>query len=302
MKEKESFRKSTAKVILSGGAALGLAEIGVLQVLEQRFEITGIIGTSIGSIIGGLYAMGYAPLEIIKLANLTKKQRLFSPFNLDRTLSGIFDGKTILKLFEEWTRGSRIEQCRIPFLAVSYDLNRRNTIILDRGPLACAMRASSSIPYVFSPYQWGKYSLVDGGIEYPLPLGLATQLQGDITIAVNVLPVNLTEPERIDLDSVSAKVRKMRMNEVFLRSIFQNQAFLALHSIVDNKPDIVIDACYPKGSVFGFHQAEKYSRWGAERAEEALKNFGQPHHFDKLRTQYKTLIDKLSTGFPKRVL
>jgi NTE family protein len=288
--------KETARVVLSGGAAFGLAQIGALQVIESRFSITGIIGTSIGSIVGGLYAKGYSPQEILQLALKYKKQNIFNPLNLDRSLTGVFDGKTVLSSFEEWTDNILIENCRIPFMAVGYDLNNGNTVVIDKGSLAKAMRASSSIPYLFSPYVWGCYSFVDGGIEYPLPLGLDKSLPGELTIVVNVLPSQIREPESINCHSEAPNTKKLRLHEVFLRSITQNQAYMAVHSIVDNKPDIVIDAWYPKGSVFGFDQAETFYRWGMARTEQALSDYARLNNMEKILRKYRKLITQLSKG------
>lgn len=289
--------KKTAKVILSGGAAFGLAHIGALQVIESRFHISGLIGTSMGAIIGGLYAKGYSPREILHLVMEIKKKNLFNPLNLDRNLTGIFDGKMILNKFEEWTDSALIAECRIPFLAVSYDLIKNNSVIIDKGSLAKAMRASASIPYLFSPYSWGSYSLVDGGIEYPLPLGLSKSLPGDLTIAVNVLPSKIKEPEHIDIFSKDSKKDKLWLHEVFLNSITQNQAYMAMHSIIDNKPDIVIDAWYPKGNVFDFDETETFYKWGIAKTEEILLKYEQPNYIEIIRDKYKTLVTRLSKGF-----
>jgi len=302
MQEKNTNLKQTAKVVLGGGAALGLAEIGVLEVLEKRFDIVSVIGTSMGAIVGGLYAKGLSPSEILALANLLKqKKRWFSTLRLDTTLSGIFDGNGLLKWFDEWTALSSVEECRIPFWAVSYDLNQKRSVIINKGPLAHAMRASSSIPYIFTPYICGKYAFVDGGVEYPLPLGPASSLPGEITIAVNVLPAIFNEPELIDLNKASATSKQIRLNEVFLNTVLQNQAFIAMHSIVDNKPDIIVEAWYPKGSVFGFSEADTFFEWGKQQAEEALAGFEQPHHFERLLRHYRKLSTKLASGLPKYV-
>ena len=101
--------KEKATLILGGGSALGLAHIGVLSVLEEQYEITGIIGSSMGSIIGGLYSSGLNSEEIYKIAKSFKNTRIFSPLNLDRTIQGIFDGKSLLKAFFKWTEGKKIE-------------------------------------------------------------------------------------------------------------------------------------------------------------------------------------------------
>ncbi|MFO7660159.1 MAG: patatin-like phospholipase family protein [Candidatus Cloacimonadaceae bacterium] len=286
----------TAKLVLSGGAALGLAEIGVLQVLQENFDITSVIGTSMGSIVGGLYAKGLSPDEILDIAYQYKKSDIFNPFNLDIQLSGIFDGKGVLKQLEEWTDNILIENCRMPFCAVAFDLNRRNSILIDKGPLAKAMRASASVPYLFSPFQWDKYVFVDGGIEYPLPLALAADLPGELTIAVNVLPNTSPSAESITLDGKKHKTEKIRLHEVVLCSLTQNQAWLALQSILDGKPDIVIDACRPEGSFFGFDEADAFYHYGTEAARKALKEYDEPNYLEKLHKKYQNVLSRFYRG------
>ena len=95
--------KEKATLILGGGSALGLAHIGVLSVLEEQYEITSIIGSSMGSIIGGLYSAGLNSDQIYEISKSFKNTQVFSPFNLDRTIQGIFDGSSLLKLFLNWT-------------------------------------------------------------------------------------------------------------------------------------------------------------------------------------------------------
>jgi len=292
---------TTARLVLSGGAALGIAQIGVLKVIQEFFDITGVIGTSIGAVIGGLYAKGMSPDEILEITSQYKKRDIFNPFNLDKKLSGIFDGKMILKLFETWTDGVMIENCRLPFNAVSYDLNKCKTVLIDKGLLAKAMRASASIPYLFAPYQWGKYSFVDGGIEYPLPLGLAGSLPGEVTIAVNVLPNTFQKTETILLDNLKYEPAKLRLNEVFLRSVTQNQAYMAMQSILDNKPDIVIDTWYPEGSFFGFDEAETFYHYGVAAARKAMDEYEQPNYLDKIYKNYETIMSRLHKGIQRNV-
>jgi NTE family protein len=267
-----------------------------LKALEQKFQITGIIGTSMGAIIGGLYAIGKTPDEMLKLASAGKTTRLFTPWHLDATLSGIFDGRKILKLFTDWTQNTYIQDTRIPFLAIAYDLNHRNSIVINKGSLAKAMRASSSIPYLFSPFQWGKYNFVDGGVEHPLPMAFASNLPGELTIVVNVLPSGSLEPELIELGENEMPKSRIKLHEVFLRSVMQNQAFMALHSIVDHKPDLVIDAYYPGGKVLAFDKAEEFTRFGLHQAREVLSISHQPHLVERIRRDYRQILKSLSLG------
>jgi NTE family protein len=291
--------KQNARIVLSGGAAFGLAHIGVLKILEKQYNIVSIVGTSMGAMVGGLYASGYSTDELLAIATKSNNKRLFNPLNLDTTMSGVFDGKMLLKLFEEWTQNKNIEDCKIPFVAISYDLIKRNTVVINKGSLAKAMRASSSIPYIFAPLQWGKYSFVDGGVEYPMPLGLGHSNTKDITIAVNVLPSKSLKPELMETDNSKNDKNKMRLNEVFLRCIIQNQAYMALHAIADNKPDIVIDAWYPEGNVYGFDDADAYYRWGIIAANKTLDLVGDPGYKKMVHKEYRSNVSNLGKRLQK---
>ena len=118
-----------ARLVLGGGSAYGLAHIGVIRELEKHYKISSIIGTSMGAIVGGAYASGVSTEDLQALAEDVSIYELFKPRNLDWRGSGIFDGKVLVRLFEEWTNSKRIENGVIPFTAVAYDLNLRNSVL-----------------------------------------------------------------------------------------------------------------------------------------------------------------------------
>lgn len=284
--------KKKAKLILAGGSAYGLAHIGVLAAVEQEYEISGIIGTSMGAIVGAMYALGKSPAEILNYALDFSSIDVFHPLDLDFTLSGIYDGKASLKQFGKWTDKQDISSGRIPFIAVAYDLLSRSTILIDKGQYAKAMRASSSLPYIYAPFSYGSYLFVDGGIEHPLPIAFEDRIPGDLIIAVNVLPPLSVKVETINLKGSKTKL-KMRSHQVFLQSILQNQGFVAVQSMIHNPPDIVIDAHDANSSVIDISKAQDFYDHGYARASSALEDYQQSDFTTKLIQGYQNLLSKM---------
>ena len=200
-------------LVLSGGAARGIAHIGVLKVMEECGIFPDYItGTSMGSIIGALYALGYSPDEIEKMVvemdwvdimsdELTYKEidifwkQDYPELPLKMSLSfselpslpnGIIQGQKVLNLFQNLTWRSNLDSnfsCfPIPFKCVATDLVSGKPIIFDRGNLAMAMRSSMSLPSIFSPVLLDSMILVDGGILRNYPILECKEMGADIII------------------------------------------------------------------------------------------------------------------------
>lgn len=286
------YMKKTAKLILGGGSAYGLAHIGVLAAVEEEFEITGIIGTSMGAVVGALYAQGKTIPQILEMALNFNRGEIFNPLNLDITLSGIYDGKATLKQFRKWTDRKDISTGKIPFIAVAYDLLKSCTVLIDKGLYADAMRASSSLPYIFAPFAYDHYLFVDGGVEHPLPVAFKDRVPGDICIAVNVLPPVSLNAETILLKGAKAKF-KIRSHQVFLQSILQNQGFVAVDSLINHPPDIVIDAHDPGSSVIDLSKTMRFYDYGYTSATKALADYQEPGFTSQLLKGYQKLVSRI---------
>ena len=235
---------------------------------------------------------GYTPDELLDLALENSTAALFNPLNLDFTRTGIFDGRAILKIFEEWTHKADIRDGRIPFMAVAYDLIQNRSILIDKGRFADAMRASSSIPYILAPHRWGKYLMVDGGIEHPLPAGFADLLPGEVCIAVNVLPPTSNKAEKIDLSGRTNEA-KMSLHQVFMQSLMQNQAFIALQEMLEFKPDIYIDAHDSRHGMMDLSKARDFVDYGRKAARIALREQSEAGIMDQLRSRYQKLLSRI---------
>ena len=223
-------------VALSGGGAKGAAHIGILKYMNEiGIPVDYITGTSIGSIIGGLYALGYTPDEMAYLiANMdwsyymsngvgryyqSSSQReqnsqflLSVPFgtgNFERrslgilsTLpSGVINGASLINLFNRLSIGYNdsvdFNKLPIPFACVATDILTGDSVVLHGGNFAKAIRSSMAIPGVFAPVEWDNYLLADGGLVDNFPVDVCFQMGADIVIGVDLADKMAATPEEL---------------------------------------------------------------------------------------------------------
>lgn len=171
-------------LVLGGGGARGFAHIGVLQVLhEAGIKISGIVGTSMGALIGSLFAAGTDLYYLGRLVEYMKWEELID-FRI--TGLGLINGGKVQTLIDLLTKGKSIEDLSPAFWAVATDLFSGNAIVFKNGPLAPAIRASISIPGVFSPVEVDGKILVDGGVVAGVPVLIAQDMKPDLIVASNV--------------------------------------------------------------------------------------------------------------------
>lgn len=174
---------------LGSGAALGHATIGVLKVFKREgIPIDVIAGTSMGSVIAGCYAAGYEPEEIEAMALRIDKAWVYENLFWDLTVprSGFFAGETLLRFLRSYFGSREFSDLEIPFACVAVDIETGEEVVLKSGRVAEAVRASSSLPIIFSPLLHNGRYLVDGGLVNPVPTRVLTDLGADILIAVNL--------------------------------------------------------------------------------------------------------------------
>ncbi len=180
-------------LVLGSGAAFGLAHIGVLKILEkEKIKIDVISGTSIGAVIGSLWASGYSAHEIEKIALSFRKKtnllQLVDIFDLSLPHFGFFKGRTIKRFLNKYLGKKEFKDLQIPIRIVATDLDTSEDVIFKEGSIVNAVRASMSIPGIVTPVRLnGKY-VIDGGVTNPLPVNLLLDEGVHKIIAVNVLP------------------------------------------------------------------------------------------------------------------
>ena len=182
----ESKRPKIGLALGSGGAR-GLAHIGVIKVLEENnIPIDFIAGSSIGAMVGGFYAAGLSIKEIEKIALSTNWRRVFSVLFDPHLKQGLIGGEKLKTFIEDYINGKKFEDCKIPFVVVATDLKTGEIVILNKGEMAQAIRASVSIPLVFKPAEINGRILADGGLSAPVPVEIVRGMGADIVIAVNL--------------------------------------------------------------------------------------------------------------------
>lgn len=187
-------RKNKTALVLGTGGARGLAHIGVIKALEENnIPIDIITGTSIGALVGGVYAAG---IKVNRMENIVSEvnklmvakilmPKLFAP--------GFIDNKRIIDFIKDLVGDVKIENLKIPFAAVATDLITGEEVIFNKGLLSEALMASIAIPTLFQPVLINGRYLIDGGLSNPLPISVVLEMKANKVIAVNVSP----NPKRI---------------------------------------------------------------------------------------------------------
>lgn len=170
---------------LSGGGAKGMAHIGALRVLEAaRAPIDIVAGTSAGAIVGALYAAGKSPDDIERLMRQLNLRQWFAR---DRTGMGLFSTDGIRRIIcTQVGKDTRIQDLPRAFACVAVDLDSRQEVIFDSGPVADAVCASAAYPGLFAPVQIAGRFLVDGGVLNPVPFDVTRRLGAERVIAIDL--------------------------------------------------------------------------------------------------------------------
>ena len=241
-------------LVLGGGAARGFAHVGVIRALEQeKIPIDLIVGTSVGSLIGALYAHETNSFELEWTAFSLERDDLLDYVLISATM-GPIKGERLEAFVSKKVPVANIENLKIPFAAVATDLNRGTRVVLDRGPLARAIRASCAIPGVFQPVEHQGRLLVDGGTLDNLPVSVARAKGADIVIAVdisqNVTNFNITNLVDVTLQAVHI---------MFSESVSQRR----------RDADVLISPAVGNVAMMDFTQKKRLMQVGIEAGQQA---------------------------------
>ena len=271
--------KQKVALVLSGGGAKGLVHIGVIEELEkQGFEISSIAGTSMGSVIGAVYALG--KLQEFKQWMLGfEKIDVFKLLDFTFSSQGLIKGDKVFNKMKQFTGDSNIESLRIPFTAVAVDIINKKEVVFNSGDIYNAIRASVAIPTVFTPVKTKEGLLVDGGILNNIPFSRVIRTEGDILVGVNVnANIPVVEPKISKEDNQkrqSAYLRKIQKFKANLNKIYgkekDNIGYFKLidrtislmidHnaqvSLRDYNPEILIETSRDLCSTFDFYKAKR---------------------------------------------
>jgi NTE family protein len=267
-----STNPTTVSLALGSGGARGLAHIGVIQWLtENGYAIHSIAGTSMGALVGGIYAA--RKLEVyadwVRALERVHVLRLLDP-TIGRP--GIFKGERIISVLRDLIGDCDIEALPISFTAVATDLDSGQEVWLRSGKLFDAIRASIATPLVFTPVRHGHRTLIDGAVVNPVPVAPTLDDATDLTIAVDLSgpaelravppPRGRKEPSRGLLDVAFAAMQTMQDTIADLR--------LSAYS-----PDVTIEVPRNACGFFEFWRADELIALGRARAAAAFSEAAQ---------------------------
>lgn len=189
---KKSKKRYRTGLVLSGGGLRGIGHLGAIKALhEYGYQPDVISGCSAGAIIGALYAGGYSPDEILKIA---LESHLFPRTSLRFRLSGFMDNSFLLQLFKKHLSRNRFDELDIPLYVAVTDFRKGEIVYLHSGDLDKAILASSSIPFLFSPVEANDTVYYDGGILNNLPVEpISDHCDFLIGVHVNSLETDIVE-------------------------------------------------------------------------------------------------------------
>lgn len=300
-------------LVLGGGGARGLAHVGVLKVLKElNIPVDYIVGTSMGAIVGSLFAQGLSPEEIEKIVNSIDWEDVFndSPSLIDKPLKDKEDDRKYINNFEVgFNKGKVIlprgliagqkltfilkaltlksyditdfKKLPIPFAAVATDIETGQEVILDHGDLSLAIEASMAVPGVFVPKEVEGRLLVDGGLVNNLPVDVAKEMGADIIIAVDVsLPLAKRDELKTMLNITSQMINIMTTQNV-------------KKQLKELKPeDILLKPDLKDLSVMNFDKAKDIIIKGEEAAISAKDKFSK---YSLAREDYLKIWSKIKS-------
>ena len=176
--------KPYVALVLGAGSARGLAHIGVIQVLlENQVPFDVIVGSSMGAMVGGIYASG---TDIYMLDQMVEHMNQGVLYDVNLPRLGFMAGKKINTFLDLLTKKQSFDQLHTPLLVVATDLVTGERVVIEEGSVTKAIRASISIPGIFRPVRDGEMILVDGAVTDRLPITVARERGADLVIAVDV--------------------------------------------------------------------------------------------------------------------
>ena len=250
------MRRKKIGLALGSGSARGLAYIGVLAVLKKEgIPVDLIAGTSAGAVIGALYAQGKNVGQIKELALSLGWKKLAPLVDPSLPITGLIKGRKIRNLIAPIIgRDIKFSDLKIPLTCVATDIDTGEEIVIDQGSVLEALRASISIPAIFTVVKWKGRYLVDGSLVNPVPVSVAKRMGADFIIAVNVIPDVAERVHRADRE------RTERAKEPNIFNIIMQSIYIGTYSLVKSsmeEADIIIEPNVGHIGFGDFHHAQE---------------------------------------------
>jgi len=285
--------KKKVSLVLSGGGARGIAHIGVIEELElQGFEIQSISGTSMGALVGAIFAVGKMQ-DYKKWMYTLDKFEVFKLVDFTFNSSGFIKGNRIFDKLKDFIPDINIEDLDVFYSATATDIINKKEVVFSKGSILEAIRASISIPTVFTPVKTDNSLLIDGGVINNVPVNHVKRTKNDLLIAVDVnadVPVyklNIAKKESEKKESVYLQKIKEFQNHFYKNKKSEKKEQVNYFGIIDKTinllthqitemllekypPDILINISRDVSSTFDFYKAEELVEIGRCIARETL--------------------------------
>jgi len=277
---------------LSSGGARGLAHIGAIEELESNgYHITSIAGCSMGALIGGVYAAGKLE-EFREWMKTIDRKKMLELTDFSFSINHLVKGNRIIEAIMDFVPDIAIEELPIPYCAVATDLKAGREVVIDKGSLFEAIRASISLPSFYEPIQRDDMILIDGGVINPIPLNRVKRNARDILVGVDVSGHDyksqwdemhrLTEWQKND-NSLKAKILDKLIPDniefnyytVLSRtsSLMIRQNSILMAKLM--KPEMLIDIQMNRYGTFDFDKSEKLVAIGRQKTAQAILAMNQ---------------------------
>ena len=299
---------------LSSGGARGLAHIGAIEELESNgYHITSIAGCSMGALIGGVYAAGKLE-EFREWMKTIDRKKMLELTDFSFSINHLVKGNRIIEAIMDFVPDIAIEELPIPYCAVATDLKAGREVVIDKGSLFEAIRASISLPSFYEPVQRDDMILIDGGVINPIPLNRVKRNAGDILVGVDVSGHDyksqwdemhrLTEWQKND-NSLKAKILDKLIPDniefnyytVLSRtsSLMIRQNSILMAKLM--KPEMLIDIQMNRYGTFDFDKSEKLIAIGRQKTAQAILAMNQKRTVEYAKCIYILKNEHLSAMF-----
>lgn len=297
MSQQPDTPRTSVSLVLGSGGARGLAHIGIIRWLEEHhYQIQSISGSSIGALIGGIYATGKLDEFENWLKGLTNTD-ILALMDIAWDRSGLIKGDKLIHSLKRIIGNPNIEDLAIPYTAVATDIHNEKEIWLQKGSLLDAMRASFSLPMIFTPHSYKGLTLIDGGVLNPVPIAPTFGQNSDVTIAVNLgaklntpitIPTTKPQPKEDswipDFNELASNLKayfldeQSRFEQPFNWDVYDisNKAFDSMQSSIARQqlaaypPDITLDISRDACGMLEFTLVQKMVDLGYQTAEQTL--------------------------------
>lgn len=292
-KSKDQSDTRSVSLVLGSGGARGLAHIGVIRWLEEHgYRIDSIVGCSMGACIGGIYAIGKLD-EYEEWVRAVRKRDIIALMDVSFGRNGLLKGDRLFNTLRELLGDQSIESLPIQFTAVATDISKVREVWITKGPVFDAIRASVSIPLLFTPVKNGAQQLIDGAVLNPIPVAPTLGDNTDLTVAVNV-----SGEVRQDFEVVPRKKRPSKkqnslqkridtffdswklsrksdkdeatMSDVVYQSFDAMQSTIARQKLATYPPDILIDIPRNISHLMEFDRADELIDIGYAAADKTM--------------------------------